>query len=304
MTLKAALIQAKTILSEAGCDTPALEAELLMCKALGIDRTRLLIESERELSTDDIALFDALLSRRAKREPLPYILGEWEFYGIKLEVSPAVLIPRPETEILVDTCLHESRKNDAIHQSTLESQLSTISSVTIIGADVGTGSGAIAISLAKQLPELHVIAIDTSPDAIALAKRNIQRHQLEKQITPAQGNLLDAEHTTHNAQLDFIVANLPYIPTDVIPKLQPEVKDYEPRAALDGGPDGLDFIRQLITQAPECLKPGGFLALEISPEQAAEVTQLLSAAGFERCEIINDLAGRSRVALGYMHLSA
>jgi release factor glutamine methyltransferase len=287
MTVRDSCSKAKQILAAAGCDTPALDAELLAAQVLVIERSQLWLEPERTFSETQTKQFNELVARRQKREPLPYILGEWEFYGLRLEVTPAVLIPRPETETLVEVCISRL--------STLNAQRSTLN-----GADIGTGSGAIAIALAHSLANLHLIATEFSEAALAVAQRNILRHNLQDRITCLKADLLEAVvgrgcQAPPSGSFDFIIANLPYIPTNIIPTLQPEVRDWEPRPALDGGPDGLIYIWQLISQARDYLKPGGFIALEISPEQAEEVKRLLALNNFGNLEIVKDLAGKARV---------
>jgi release factor glutamine methyltransferase len=299
MVLFDILKSAREILQRAGCDTPALDAELLAAHILGSDRTKVIITPERILSDAEAREFRVLVARRARREPLPYILGEWEFFGLALEVSPAVLIPRPETETLVEACLERS----AFSPST--SLRTSVERSAYTAIDVGTGSGAIAVALAYTRPDLHLIATDASPAALEIAAKNVAKHNLQKRISLQKANLLtevgfNAERSTLNAQrYSFIVSNLPYIPTAVIATLAPEVRDYEPHSALDGGADGLDYIRILIAQAPAVLEPGGFIALEISPEQAGEVMQLLKKHGFARNETVADLSGRPRVVVGY-----
>jgi|WetSurMetagenome_2_1015567.scaffolds.fasta_scaffold117321_2 release factor glutamine methyltransferase len=305
--LKEALLRAGRQLSEAGCDTPVLDAELLAAKMLGLDRSRLIIAREHPLSDEQQECFRQLVARRSRREPLPYILGEWEFYGLKFAVSPTVLIPRPETEALVETGLEYLKGRDRDK---------------VVGVDVGTGSGAIAIALAVNHPTLKIFATESSPAALELAKQNCQRHNLSEQITFLSGNLLEplenlgrlvlrsegaprlrrvaGFHPPPKNSFDFIVANLPYIPTEVINTLAPEVRNWEPRAALDGGPDGLDLIRRLIIAAPAWLRSGGFLALEISPEQTEEVKALFIAAGFAQNRTVADLAGHNRVVMGIL----
>jgi release factor glutamine methyltransferase len=287
MTVRDSCSKAKQILAAAGCDTPALDAELLAAQVLVIERSQLWLEPERTFSETQTKQFNELVARRQKREPLPYILGEWEFYGLRLEVTPAVLIPRPETETLVEVCISRL--------STLNAQRSTLN-----GADIGTGSGAIAIALAHSLANLHLIATEFSEAALAVAQRNILRHNVQDRITCLKADLLEAVvgrgcQAPPSGSFDFIIANLPYIPTNIIPTLQPEVRDWEPRPALDGGPDGLIYIWQLISQARDYLKPGGFIALEISPEQAEEVKRLLALNNFGNLEIVKDLAGKARV---------
>jgi len=333
--IRSLLQSARRKLTQAGCDTPALDAELLAAHLLGVDRARLLMEAEKTLSASQQEEFRQLIARRGRREPLPYILGEWEFFGLTLEVSPAVLIPRPETETLVEVCLS--------HLSPLTSPLATPGRGTLLGVEVGCGSGAISIALAHHTPNLRIIATDTSQAALAVARRNCLRHNLAdatlrssdtslrstSHITLLHGDLLEPLAVVGRGlpasglrspsqgevgcpppapagrglcsppqEVDFIVANLPYIPTAQIASLPPEVRDWEPRQAIDGGPDGLSIIRRLIEDAPRWLRKGGFLALEISPEQADEIKRLLSAENFRQCEVVPDLSGRARVAIG------
>ncbi len=315
------------MLAQAGCDSPALDAELLAAYLLGIDRTRLWMEPEHPLSRAQQEHFHQLVKRRCRREPLPHILGEWEFFGLTLQVSPDVLIPRPETETLVEVCL--AKLKDMRHsriRGTLNPELSTLNSQlsTLNGVEVGTGSGAVSIAIANQLPDLHIIATDSSEAALSIAQENCIHRNLADRITLLQGDLLEPLEAAvgrgrpwapkplfHRSlgeggwrrrqpppqEVDFIVANLPYIPTGQIPSLPPEVRDWEPRSAIDGGPDGLSAIRRLIEDAPRWLKKGGFIALEISPEQANEVQRLLSAQNFGACEIVSDLSGRPRVVI-------
>jgi len=278
-------------LAEAGCDTPALDAELLAAHLLGVDRSRLWMNAARCLSEEEQARLRELLERRCRREPLPYILSEWEFFGLKLEVSPAVLIPRPETETLVEACLGFLYRRDAK------------------GAEAGCGCGAISIAIAHHNPGVRIFATDCSEAALRVARRNVSHHNLTDRITLLHGDLLEPLETVGrgcrpppHGCLDFIVANLPYIPTAQIPFLPPEVKDWEPREAIDGGPDGLTIIRRLIAQSPCWLQKNGFLALEISPEQAAAVKELLCSRGFTRIQILPDLSGKERVIIA--HLSA
>ncbi|NIM07211.1 MAG: peptide chain release factor N(5)-glutamine methyltransferase [Armatimonadetes bacterium] len=327
------LRRARQMLAQAGCDSPALDAELLAAYLLGIDRTRLWMEPERPLSRAQQEHFHQLVKRRCRREPLPHILGEWEFSGLTLQVSPDVLIPRPETETLVEVCL--AKLKDMRHsriRGTLNPELSTLNSQlsTLNGVEVGTGSGAVSIAIANHLPDLHIIATDSSEAALSIAQENCIHYNLADRITLLHGDLLEPLEAAVGRghlpapslptgfppsvgrgcrpppkEVDFIVANLPYIPTGEIPSLPPEVRDWEPRSAIDGGTDGLDAIRRLIAQAPRWLRPfgaaqgrrGGFIALEISPEQANEVQRLLSAQNFGACEIVSDLSGRPRVVI-------
>jgi release factor glutamine methyltransferase len=239
-------------LESAGCATPRLDAELLLAHALGVDRARLYV--------DDQPLppgFDSLLTRRVAREPMAYILGYKDFRRIRLAVDRRVLIPRPETELLVEAALSLPEGSRV--------------------ADVGTGSGAVALALKDERPDLQVSGFDLSTDALDVARANAARLGLEVRF--AQADLLD------DGRYDAVVANLPYVPSGV--QLQPEIADYEPAQALFAGPDGLDLIRRLIARVDEV----PFVALEIGFGQEGSVAELLGG----RTEILRDLAGHERV---------
>jgi release factor glutamine methyltransferase len=242
-------------LEGAGCDTPRLDAEVLLAHALGVDRARLYIDDLPEP-----AAFEALLERRIAREPIAYILGYKDFRRIRVSVDRRVLIPRPETELLV------------------EAALSLPEGARI--ADVGTGSGAVALALKDERPDLVVSGFDISGDALDVARSNAERLGLDVRF--AEADLLD------DGQYDAVVANLPYVPAGV--GLQPEIAEYEPAGALFGGPDGLDLTRRLIAR----IDGVPFVALEIGFGQEAAVADLLGG----RTEILRDLAGHERVVVG------
>ena len=254
-----------------------LEAEVLVMNVMRMARQSMFAEQEAEVSEPQQATLDSLLERRFSREPLAYILGQREFYGINVMVTPAVLIPRPETEGLVEHALFMAIMG-------MESTELTI-------ADVGTGSGAIAINLAIHLPAARIFAVDVSDAVLDVAAYNIRGHGVADRVSLAIGDLLDAVPEP----IDLIVANLPYIPTDRIPTLQPEVQ-MEPALALDGGPDGLDLVRRLLTQAEDKLKDHGIILLELDPDQIPIVQELAlkhfpdSSTGVEQ-----DLARMDRI---------
>ncbi len=274
-TVRATLEAAIPRLAEAGIDSPRLDAELLLAHVLAVTRGWLWAHPETAVSPPVAAHLDTLLARRLRREPLPYLLGTWEFYGREFVVSPAVLVPRPETELLVEAVLAWARTHDARRL-----------------ADIGTGSGAIAVTLAAELPAAQVLAVDLSADALAVARENATRQGVGERITFRQGDLL----TPVSAPQDAIVANLPYISDEELPTLMPEVRDHEPRLALAGGPDGLDLLRRLITAAPHTLRPHGLLALEIGHTQADAVVALLT--GWDEVRVIDDYAGIRRHVIG------
>jgi release factor glutamine methyltransferase len=264
-TTRDGVMSAARELAEAGCDTPRLDAELLLASALGCDRAMLVTRGTDELPEGALQDFARLIARRAAREPVAYILGRKEFRRLSLAVDRRVLIPRPETELLVE----------------VGTALPTGWRVL----DVGTGSGAVALALKDERPDLDVIGIDVDPDTLDVARDNAERLGLD--VTFAHGDLLAGQHG------DAVLANLPYVAEDT-PGLAPEITDYEPPRALFGGPDGLDLIRRLVSQ----LNGISAVALEISPEQAAAVADLLRGAGLVSVERLRDLAGRERVIVG------
>ena len=280
MNLREAIIEARRELESAVSDEAHLEAEVLLMHALQVDRVHLYQRLEEPLAQSQHDTFRVLLDRRLAHEPLPYITGHKEFYRLDLEVTPAVLIPRPETETLVE------------HAVAFAQGLA--GPITI--ADIGTGSGAIAIALAMSLPDAHFIATDLSPDALAVARRNADRHGVTNRIDFSQGDLL--EPITEHAQI--IAANLPYLTTAMWEQEYREIHDHEPRTALDGGADGLDQIRRLLAQAPSQLARGGALFAEIGEWQGDSATALArDSFPNARVTMHPDLSGRDRVLAVY-----
>ncbi|HEV8573178.1 MAG TPA: peptide chain release factor N(5)-glutamine methyltransferase [Dehalococcoidia bacterium] len=275
MTVLEALRLGKRLLSQVS-EEADLDAELLLRHALILDRTRLYNRLNEELSTEQEQRFRDLVTRRITHEPTSYILGHKEFFGLDFEVTPAALIPRPETETLVEHAIAFARTRPP-------------GPVTI--ADIGTGCGAIAVSLARALPHAQIVAVDISPEAVTLAKRNAGRHAVSNRIQFREGDLLQPIDNP----VDVIVANLPYVPTNAWAALPPEIRDHEPRVALDGGRTGLDAIRRLLRQAPAHLAPNGSLFLEIGADQGAK-TSAMAREAFPGTpiDIRRDLAGRDR----------
>lgn len=276
-------------LRAASVDSPELDAELLLSHALGWDRSILLAHPERELGGEQADCFQAMLLRRIAREPLAYILGKKEFYGLELIVNHNVLIPRPETEELVELAL-----------AWLERRREVVSDLKV--ADVGTGSGAIALALAAYVPNLLVYALDVSDDALHVAQQNVRRHQLERQVRLKRSDLLEychVENETYGSapeQVDLIVANLPYVEAGDIKALMPEVGRYEPSLALDGGADGLNLVRRLLRQAPAVLRAGGAIMLEIGSRQGSAAISLAETlVPCASVRIQQDLAGHDRI---------
>lgn len=250
-----------------------MNAELLLRFVLDCDRAYLFAHPERELAPDESARYDAALAERSRGVPAQYITGHQEFWGMDLIVSPAVLIPRPETELLIETVLDKKPKP----------------SVRI--ADIGTGSGCIALALAKELPAAEIHATDISPDALEIARANAARHGFEKRIHFHQTDLLEGLGTG----FDFIISNPPYVGESEEDSVQLEVRKFEPRMAVFAGPKGTEVIERLIPQADTILRPGGWLVVEISGTIAEEVRKLLG--GWNGVRIKPDLQSIPRVAM-------
>jgi release factor glutamine methyltransferase len=258
--------------------TPRLDAELLVAHALGLPRVQLYVQFDRPLLPDELAAIRALIKRRQAGESVAYLVGKKEFWGLEFAVDARVLVPRPDTETLIE----EARERLA--GAVVESPRL---------ADVGTGSGAIALTLAKLFPAAAVFAVDVSPAALEVARANGERLGLA--VTFLEGDLgapLGAQ-----APFSLIVANLPYIPSGELAALPAEVR-VEPALALDGGPDGLALVRRLVAEAPALLGPGGVLALEIGAGQAPATAELLRGAGFTDVQTRCDLGGVERVVSG------
>ena len=254
----------------------ALEADVLVRHVLSLERADLLARPETPLAPAQSAMLEGLLARRERREPLAYVLGSREFHGLNFRVTPAVMVPRPETETLVEEALAWARSRPA--------------PVTV--ADVGTGSGCIVVSLAVRLPDVRFLATDVSPAALAVAEENARRHGVARRVRLLSGHLLQPLP----GPVDLVVANLPYVPSGRLDTLQSEVRDYEPRGALDGGPDGTDLLRPLLRQAGAYLQPGGALMLEIDEEQGSTMAdEARSAFPAAAIRVLPDLAGRDRV---------
>ncbi len=261
-------------LSGAGVDTPSLDADLLLCHVLRWPRAKLLAHPERPLAPAEESAYRSLLRRREAREPLAYILGRKEFYGLEFAVDRRVLVPRPETELLVELALEHLAKNPRAR----------------LAVDVGTGSGAVAVALAVHAPQLRVVACDISPDALSLGRSNALRNGAKVDFVAS--DLL----APMVGPFDIILANLPYVARSEWATLPPEVRDYEPASALDGGPDGLDAYRRFLPQAAARLARGGLLAVEIGAGQADAMVPMVEG-WFPDAEVLLhlDLAGLPRV---------
>ncbi len=261
-----------------GIDSARLDAELLLAEVLNLERIELYTQFNRPLVEDELAAFRALIKRRANREPTAYIIGHRHFWEFELKVDSRVLIPRPDTETLI--------------RATLE-RLDEDSAERLV--DIGTGSGAIALTLASERSQLQIAATDDSGDALDVATANAQALSLEERISFFKGDLLDALPDEW-LPLDFIISNPPYIAESEREDLQPEVRDFEPADALFAGADGLDVIRRLVADARGALRPGGQLLFEIGYQQGEAVADLLATYDYDEIELLKDYGDRDRVA--------
>ena len=295
------------LLEQAGIETARLDAECLLAHVLGCARWRLVTERRRRLTPEEFGRYLALLQRRELREPLAYLLGTREFWSLALAVSPGVLVPRPETEALVEAALAVLRDMYPAKGNGCPGPRPGYRVPLGWGApgpdhpivlDLCTGTGAVAIALARELPGATIFATDISRRALRIARRNAETHSVADRITFLRGDLWRAlDGQGPGGQADVVISNPPYIPSGVIPTLMPEVQ-WEPRRALDGGPDGLQFHRAIISEAPQHLRPGGLLLLEIGADQAESVTRLFEESGdFDGTRVLQDLAGRDRVVV-------
>ena len=281
MLLKPALASAIDRLTAVRIGSPRLNAELLLMFVLGCDRAHLFSHPERELTPEEQARYAEAIAQRATGIPAQYITGHQEFWGLDFIVTPAVLIPRPETEHVIETVLPLARGGRASSPGPLR----------II--DVGTGSGCIAIALAKELPQAEIHAVDISPAALEIARANAARHQLETRITFREGDLLAGFSPNH---FDLVVSNPPYVGESEEDQVQLEVRKFEPRNAVFAGHTGMEVIARLVPQAAEALKPGGWLVMEISGTIVEGVKRLLQ--DWDQVGTVNDLQGIPRVAAG------
>ncbi len=279
-TIAQALTWATDTLAQAS-PTPRLDAELLLTHTLGISRVRVLTEPHTVLDQSAYERFRHLVERRVDLEPVAYLIGHREFYGLDFEVTPAVLVPRPETELLVELAL------TWVRQRMLDK---------LRVADIGTGSGCIAVAFAVNYRQAHIIGVDRSPEALEVAGRNVRRHGVADRVELREGNLL----APLTEPIDLLISNPPYT---VLREIDENVRLHEPHLALDGGPDGLDLYRRLIADAPTKLIQGGALLLEIGATQGAAVSSL-AAVQFPNADIriYQDLAGLDRVVAAYLPL--
>jgi release factor glutamine methyltransferase len=260
-----------------GSESPRLDTEILLAHARGCQRIELYTNYDTPLSDAQRAVMRDLVQRRAKAEPVAYLVGHREFFGLDFQVDPSVLIPRPDTETVVMDVLDAAKP---------------LTHPRIV--DVCTGSGCIAVAVAVNCPQARLTAIDIEPPALSVAQHNAQRHAVADRITFLQGDLL--EPLAAGEQFDIIAGNPPYVSEAEFETLQADVRLHEPHRALDGGPDGLAVLRRLIPQAAGHLGSGGRLILEIASEQVDSITRIIEETGdFGETKVLKDLAGRSRV---------
>ncbi|MFZ2060970.1 MAG: peptide chain release factor N(5)-glutamine methyltransferase [Candidatus Binatus sp.] len=266
-------------LANVGIDSSLLDAELLMASAAGVTREEA-ITGSIELSDEILYKFETFVARREKREPTAYILGHKEFYSLDFEVTPAVLIPRPETEFVVGEALEYIKAKPVARV-----------------LDIGTGSGAIAIAIAANAPRAQITAVDISPDALAVASRNVRRHRVEDRVTLRRADCFDVlDGGAALGTFDAIVSNPPYLDDVEITALEPDVRHYEPHVALSGGVGGLRVIRKISSGAGAHLETGGELIMEMGLGHASDVVGIMVHAGLLVLDVINDFAGQMRVA--------
>lgn len=278
-TIKALLAWTTDHFAKKGLDSPRLDAELLLAHVLQCRRIDLIVRHDEQPTEPERAAYRSLVQKRLDHCPTAYLVGTREFYLLPFEVNSAVLIPRSDTETLVDTAIDFLRKR---------------SSPRVL--DLGTGSGCIAVSIAHAIKSARVIAVDLSPDAVTVAKRNAQRNGVADRVQWHVGDLFAPLEA--GMRFDLIASNPPYIPPSEIETLMPEVKDHEPRLALDGGTDGLAFYRRLTAESRSWLVPGGMLVVEIGATQGEAVGALFESAGLQNVRTILDRAKRPRVICG------
>ncbi|MBR9979177.1 MAG: peptide chain release factor N(5)-glutamine methyltransferase [Bacteroidetes bacterium] len=280
-TVLSLLKKTTAFLVEKGIDEAKRSAEYLLAHALGQKRLQLYLRFDQPVSDEELERYRPLVRRRLRREPVQHIIGGTEFYGLEFGVSPEVLIPRPETEHLIEAVVDRCRASARAGTHIL---------------DIGTGSGVIAVTLARQLPEIRVTAIDNSDAALSVAADNARLNAVDDRIVFSRLDFLAAEPGT--GPYDIVVSNPPYIPADDMATLQPEVRDFEPSSALTDHADGLTFYRRIALLLPSLLVRQGLLAVEIGYGQAADVVALFESAHLREIEIIRDYSGIERIILG------
>ncbi|MEW6302618.1 MAG: peptide chain release factor N(5)-glutamine methyltransferase [Verrucomicrobiota bacterium] len=283
MTVLEVIKKSTEFLTRKGVESPRLQVELLLAHVLQLPRLKLYLSFERTLNDGELDALRTLVKRRGEREPLQHILGSMSFCGLEMKVGPEALVPRQETELLAERGWQF---------------LKSISTATPLAFDFGTGTGCLAIALAVNCPNAHVHAVDISPEALELARENAARHAVQNRLTFHQGD--GFAPLPPGVQFDLIVANPPYIPSAEIATLQPEVCRHDPRLALDGGADGLDFYRRLAVEAKPFLAAHGRLMLEFGDGQAAALREIFTKQGWQGLEVEKDYTRRERFFIATM----
>ena len=263
-------------------ESPSLEIQMMIAKVIEKDRLYIMLNLEEDIDESKVEIIKTMIDKRKSSYPLQYILGEREFWGMDFKVSEGVLIPRQDTEILIEETLKKLKDNK--HKSNLK------------GFEIGVGSGIISITLLKEIETLTMIGVDINDKAIELTKANALKHEVSDRLCILNSNLF--EKINKENQFDFIISNPPYIETKVIDSLQEDIKQHEPKLALDGGEDGLDFYRAIIEQSKSYISPEGFIAFEIGYNQAEAVKKIFVENGYPNVTIAKDLAGFDRVVIG------
>ena len=272
-------------LKQKDIESPRLSAEVLLAHILALDRVQLYLRFDQPLNEEEVSRYRALVRRRLSREPLQYITGSQEFWSLDFEVGPSVLIPRPESELLVETALslyREARIPHTDHPRLL---------------DLCTGCGALAVALAREIPEAAIWAIDLSEDALAMARLNAAKHGVADRVEFMTGDLLQSARD-RNLTFDVIVSNPPYIRSDALESLPPEIRLYEPRLALDGGEEGMVYIEKILSAVPDFLDPGGWVLVEMDPDQTSRALRRIEETGrYEAWERVKDYSQRYRLVM-------
>jgi len=275
-TIREVLNWTRGYFKSAGITQPRLEAEILLAHALDVDRLHLYLTPDKPLSTDERDRYRTVVKERQNGTPLQHLTGEVSFYGLRFRANESALIPRPETEELLDHALRLAPRERDIRC-----------------LDLGTGSGVIAVCLGRYLPRAQIVAIDISADALLLANENAAMNGADERIEFVQSDW----YSEVTGRFDLIVANPPYVDHEEIAELPSEVRDHEPREALDGGAGGLEQIERLLRAVPEYLTPGGHVLMEIGASQGAQVVQLMTEVGLSEVSVLADLSGKDRFAV-------
>jgi release factor glutamine methyltransferase len=285
MTVLEVIQRSAEFLAGKGVESPRLQTELLLAHCLKLPRLKLYLNFERALSAEELDVFRELIKRRSRREPLQHLVGSTSFCGLEIAVDRRALIPRPETELLAEQGWQFLK------------ELASRSTGPPTALDFGTGSGCLAIALAHQCPAARLWALDISTEALALARQNAARHGLAERLEFLAGDGLLA--APEAKRFDLIISNPPYIPTEEIARLEPEVRDYDPRQALDGGPDGLDYFRRLAAEAQARLEPGGRLMLEFGEAQGERLRELFERQKWIVEPLVPDYNRRPRILIAH-----